>query len=89
MKRITRKVVGVILVVVGFLSLITPATPGAWLILIGLEMLGLRLLLSDKLVAWADAHPDTRSERVIRAILRMERRILRRRQRRNSEHTET
>ncbi len=84
MKKITRKVVGVVLILVGFLSLVTPATPGAWLILIGLEFLGLRLLLHDKLVAWAEARPDTRLERVIRALLRAEDRLLRRWKRRKS-----
>jgi hypothetical protein len=75
MKRITRKVIGVILIVLGFLALVTPATPGSWLILVGLEFLGLRLLLSDRLLAWADAHPGTRLERIIRAILRTEHRL--------------
>jgi hypothetical protein len=78
MKEITRKVVGVILILVGFFSLVTPATPGAWLILVGLELLGLRLLLHDKLIAWAKAHPGTRLERAIRAVLRAEDRVLRR-----------
>lgn len=89
MERITKKVVGVILILVGFLSLITPATPGSWLILVGLEFLGLRLLLNDKLEAWADAHPGSHSERIIRAILHTERRIFRRRKRRASKRAKT
>jgi len=84
MKRTTKKVVGVVLILVGFLSLVTPATPGAWLILIGLEFLGLRLLLHDKLIAWAEAHPDTHLERAIRAVLRAEDRVLRRWKQRKS-----
>lgn len=88
MKRITKKVVGVILILIGFLSLITPATPGSWLILVGLEFLGLRLLLSDKLMAWADAHPGGYSERIIRAILRTERRIFHRRKGHGPKHSE-
>lgn len=87
MKKITRKVVGVVLILVGFFSLVTPATPGAWLILIGLEFLGLRMLLHDKLIAWAEAHPDTRLERVIRSILRAEDRVLRRWKHRKSKKT--
>jgi len=59
MKRVGKQVIGVILIVLGFLALVTPATPGSWLILIGLEFLGLRLLLSDRLLACADAHPGT------------------------------
>jgi hypothetical protein len=75
MRRIAKKAAGVILIVLGFLALVTPATPGSWLILVGLEFLGLRLLMSDKLLAWADAHPGTRLERIIRAILRTEHRL--------------
>ena len=85
MRRIGRQVAGAILIVLGFLALVTPATPGSWLILVGLEFLGLRLLLNGKLIAWARAHPGTRLERVIRAILRTERRIFRRRGRQGPE----
>ena len=41
--------VGVILILVGLVALVTPFTPGSWLVFIGLELLGLRVLLSDKL----------------------------------------
>ncbi len=75
MRRIGKKVAGAILIVLGFLALVTPATPGSWLILVGLEFLGLRLLLSDRLLIWADAHPGTLLERVIRGLLRTERRL--------------
>lgn len=71
MKRITRNIVGVALVVLGFLALITPVTPGSWLIPIGLEILGLRILLAGKLLAWARARPGTRLEKVIRKVLRV------------------
>jgi len=85
MRRIGKKVVGAILIVLGFLALVTPATPGSWLILVGLEFLGLRLLLNDKLIAWAEAHPGTRLERIVQAILRTEHRIFRRRGLQDSE----
>jgi len=49
MKRILRKTLGIIFVVLGFVALITPFSPGSWLILVGLEILGLRLLLTRKL----------------------------------------
>ncbi len=75
MRRIGKQVVGAILIVLGFLALVTPATPGSWLILVGLEFLGLRLLLSDRLLIWAHAHPGTLLERLIRGILRTERRL--------------
>jgi small-conductance mechanosensitive channel len=48
-KIVLRKVLGVILIILGFIALITPFTPGSWLLLVGLEILGLRLLLTRKL----------------------------------------
>lgn len=47
-----RKTVGVLLVVVGLVALFTPLTPGSWLIFIGLEFIGFRLLLWNKISAW-------------------------------------
>jgi len=46
-----RKTVGIILVLVGFTALITPLTPGSWLVFVGLELLGVRLLFLDKIKA--------------------------------------
>jgi hypothetical protein len=48
MKSIFRKVLGVILIIVGLAALLTPLTPGSWLALIGLELLGIRLLVFKK-----------------------------------------
>ena len=53
MKVIIKKIIGVILIIVGLIALLTPLTPGSWLALIGLELLGVRMLffrkfLSDK-----------------------------------------
>lgn len=44
-----KKVVGVILILFGLAALITPLTPGSWLAIIGLELLGVRILLFDPL----------------------------------------
>ncbi len=71
MKHTTRKIIGVVLVLLGLLALLTPLTPGSWLIPIGLELLGLRLLLADKLLAWAKAKPGSKREKVIRQFLRV------------------
>jgi hypothetical protein len=49
MKSVRRKTLGVILIIMGFLALVTPFTPGSWLILIGFELVGLRLLLKGRL----------------------------------------
>jgi len=45
MKKVFRKTLGIILIVLGFLALITPFSPGSWLMLIGLEILGFGFLL--------------------------------------------
>jgi protein-S-isoprenylcysteine O-methyltransferase Ste14 len=50
MKTIIKKVVGVVLIIVGLVALLTPLTPGSWLALIGLELLGVRLLIERKLL---------------------------------------
>lgn len=51
-----KKIIGVVFVILGFLALITPLTPGSWLALIGLELLGIRLLFIDKILAWWKKH---------------------------------
>ena len=43
-----KKVIGVILILAGLAALITPLTPGSWLAIIGLELLGIRILFFDK-----------------------------------------
>lgn len=47
-----KKAVGVVLVLIGFVSLVTPLTPGSWLIFVGLEFLGIRFLVWDKVKQW-------------------------------------
>lgn len=47
-----KKVVGVILILVGIAAFLTPLTPGSWLVIIGLESLGLRMLFFDKFKFW-------------------------------------
>jgi len=47
-----RKVVGVTMVVIGLLSAITPFTPVGFLLVLGLEILGVRALFWDKLKNW-------------------------------------
>jgi hypothetical protein len=63
-KRAVRVAIGIILVVLGLIALLTPLTPGSWLIPIGLEVLGLRILLENRVRAWADARPNSRIARV-------------------------
>lgn len=85
MRRTVRTVVGVILIVLGFLALITPFSPGSWLILIGLEFLGLRILLENKLWEWTTARPESRVRRSICRILCLRRREARGHARQNRE----
>ncbi len=47
--KFLRITLGIILVVFGFVALVTPLTPGAWLALIGLELLGFGFLVPKKL----------------------------------------
>lgn len=39
-----KRIVGIICVIVGFIALITPFTPGSWLLFVGFELLGMELL---------------------------------------------
>lgn len=48
-KSITKKIIGVILILVGLIALVTPFSPGSWLVFVGLEILGVRLALWDKI----------------------------------------
>lgn len=43
-----RKIFGWILVVFGFFALVTPLTPGGLLFFVGLEVLGLRFVFTDR-----------------------------------------
>ena len=45
----TRKTVGWFLVVIGFFALVTPLTPGGLLFFLGLEILGLRIIFTEKM----------------------------------------
>ena len=47
-----RKTIGVILVVIGLLSIVTPFTPVGFLLVLGLEILGARFLVWDKIKNW-------------------------------------
>ena len=47
-----KKTIGILLIIIGLLALVTPFTPGSWLIFIGLEFFGFRVLFWDKIKAW-------------------------------------
>lgn len=51
-KIIIKKVVGIFLIIIGLAALFTPFTPGSWLVFVGLEFIGIRVLFWDKIKAW-------------------------------------
>ena len=52
MKTGVKKIISILLIVIGLLVLVTPFTPGSWLIFVGLEMFGIRMLFWDKIKFW-------------------------------------
>lgn len=48
-KAFGKKILGVIFILIGLLALVTPLTPGSWLFLVGVQLLGIRLALWDKI----------------------------------------
>ncbi|OGY99406.1 MAG: hypothetical protein A2945_00940 [Candidatus Liptonbacteria bacterium RIFCSPLOWO2_01_FULL_52_25] len=47
-----KRVLGIALIIVGLVALLTPLTPGSWLIIVGLEIFGIRLAAAEKIKAW-------------------------------------
>jgi sulfite exporter TauE/SafE len=50
-RKVLRIALGILLIILGILAALTPFSPGSWLALIGLEILGLRILLQRKLLS--------------------------------------
>lgn len=50
-KPILKKAFGVLLIIIGLAALVTPFTPGSWLVFVGLELLGFRMLFWNKIKA--------------------------------------
>ncbi|OGZ63012.1 MAG: hypothetical protein A2639_02940 [Candidatus Staskawiczbacteria bacterium RIFCSPHIGHO2_01_FULL_34_27] len=45
-----KKILGILAIILGFIALITPFTPGAfWLLFIGLELIGVNILFLSKI----------------------------------------
>jgi uncharacterized protein YqgC (DUF456 family) len=51
MRKILRIILGVVLIILGVLAAVTPLSPGSWLALIGLELLGIRILVERKFLS--------------------------------------
>ncbi len=45
-----KMVSGIILIIIGFVALVTPLTPGSWLIIFGLELIGVRLVICNRIL---------------------------------------
>jgi len=50
--QLVKKITGVLLIIAGLLILLTPLTPGSWIIFIGFELLGIRMTFWKKLKLW-------------------------------------
>lgn len=61
-KYMVKKTIGILLIIIGLLALVTPFTPGSWLIFIGLEFIGIRILFLNKIKAWFQKH-DSRQKK--------------------------
>ncbi len=44
--------IGLLFITLGLLALVTPLTPGSWLVFIGLELIGIRILAWRRFVQW-------------------------------------
>lgn len=65
--NVLRVIAGIVLILVGIAAFFTPLTPGSWLAVFGLELLGLRVafakryaLLRGRLRAWRRARREER-----------------------------
>lgn len=58
MSSIFWKILGVICILLGLFALVTPFTPGSWLILVGLELLGLGFLIPKKIRGYWEKTKD-------------------------------
>jgi hypothetical protein len=53
-KNKLKKFIGVVLIVLGLILHLIPLFPAGWIIIVGLELLGVRLLLQNKIKRWLE-----------------------------------
>lgn len=53
-----RKIIGAGLLFLGFVALVTPFTPGSWLIFVGAELLGFEILFPKKVIAFLKPYQE-------------------------------
>lgn len=70
MRRSFRIILGVVLIILGLVAALTPFSPGSWLALIGLEILGVRLLLQRKFLSLLPVKFRDRVRNLFKKILK-------------------
>jgi len=68
MKKVARKLLGILFIVLGLLALITPFSPGSWLLLVGLEILGLRIVLERKILSFLSDKQKQKFKNLVKKI---------------------
>ncbi|HVW82424.1 MAG TPA: TspO/MBR family protein [Candidatus Paceibacterota bacterium] len=58
--QLFKRIVGVFLIVIGVIALLTPFTPGSWLAIIGLELLGFELVYTKRFAAFLERFHEER-----------------------------
>lgn len=66
MQKILKIALGVVLIILGVVAVLTPFSPGSWLALIGLEILGLRLIFQRKILSWTPKKYRSRLNRLLK-----------------------
>lgn len=57
-----RMLIGILFIALGLLALVTPLTPGSWLVFVGLELIGFRLAIWHNITAWWTGRKDSEDE---------------------------
>lgn len=60
--RRLRWLIGGVFIVLGLLALVTPLTPGSWLVFVGLELVGIRLIAWPRVIAWFRKRKETKGD---------------------------
>lgn len=50
-----RFLIGIIFILIGLFALVTPLTPGSWLVFVGLEFIGIRFFAWERIMRSVDA----------------------------------
>ena len=66
MRKTLRIILGVVLIIIGVVAALTPLSPGSWLALIGLELLGLRILVERKFLSLLPKKYRVKAKRLLR-----------------------